>query len=253
LADGRLIRIGGDDDAQYVPLIHTPGLVQYDVIVDDQPTSPNSKEQAWFTLTQMMPFLSKLQLPPNVMFEILKYSPLPTSFVADVKKAMQQAQANPPPPDPKVVESQSKVKVAQIEAQSDQFRAQSEASSERARALAHVAAAKASSDKVQGDSVGASADAFAATAAGVKSLADAQVAMQGPHFDALKMLMDALQQEHDRNQGMQQQGFENAMTMSQQGQDMQHAQEAHDADMQQSQQDLQQSQQNGNGAANTNG
>ena len=47
IADGRLIRIGGPEDAQYVPLVHEPGLAEYDVIVDDAPTSPNQKERVW--------------------------------------------------------------------------------------------------------------------------------------------------------------------------------------------------------------
>jgi len=235
LADGRLIRIGGDDDGQYVPLVHKPGLVQYDVIVDDQPTSTNSKEQAWFTLTQMMPFLTRLQLPPNVMLEILKYSPLPSSFVADVRKALMTAQANPPPPDPKVIESQNKVKVAQIEAQADTVRAQSEAATERARALAQVASAKAEADQGAAEVAKSNAEAFATTAAGIKSLADAQAEMQGPRFDAMKLLMDALQQEHDRQQGMNQQGFENSLTLQQHNADMSQQQQAHDADMQQQQ------------------
>ena len=235
LADGRLIRIGGVDDAQYVPLIHTPDLVQYDVIVDDTPTSPNSKEQAWFTLTQMMPFLSKLQLPPNVMFEILKYSPLPTSFISDVKKAMAQQQANPPPPDPKMIEAQSKVQVAQIQAQTEMVRSQAEAQTERARALGQVAQAKAEADRGTADAAAQHAQAFATTAAGIKSLADATTEMQQPQFNALQMLMDAMQQHADRQTDVQQQGVQNNMDAAQQAQDMAHQQQMHEAQLQQTQ------------------
>jgi hypothetical protein len=238
LADGRLIRIGGADQAQYVPLVHKPGLVQYDVIVDDQPTSPNSKEQAWFALTQMMPILSRMSLPPQIMLQVLKYSPLPSSLINDVQKAMRQAQQQPPPPDPKVIEAQSKLQIAQIQSQTEQMRSQAEAQTERARALGQVAQARAEAQQSQSQIAQTNAQAFATTAQGVKSLADAQVAMQGPHFDALKMLMDALQSEADRRQQGGQQGFENAMTMQQGQQDaqqaqqgMQHAQEAHDMDM----------------------
>ena len=239
LADGRLIRIGGADEAQYVPLVHTPDLVQYDVIVDDTPTSPNSKEQAWFTLTQMMPFLSKLQLPPNVMFEVLKYSPLPTSFITDVKKAMQQQQANPPPPDPKMIEAQSKVQVAQIQAQTEMVRSQAEAQTERARALGQVATAQAEAQRGAADAAASHAQAFATTAQGIKSLADATTEMQEPRFNAVQMLMDAMQQHADRQQDQQQQGVQNNMDAQQQAQDMQHQQEMHDAQLQQMQQQAQ--------------
>jgi hypothetical protein len=40
LSDGRLVRIVGDEGAKYVPLIRQEGVAQYDVIVDDAPTSP---------------------------------------------------------------------------------------------------------------------------------------------------------------------------------------------------------------------
>src|SRR6185312_14295444 len=45
LSDGRLVRIGGQEQARYVPLVRQPGLVEYDVIVDDTPNSPNLKER----------------------------------------------------------------------------------------------------------------------------------------------------------------------------------------------------------------
>ncbi len=44
LSDGRLIRIVGQEQEQYVPLIRQPGNASYDVIVDEAPTSPNQKE-----------------------------------------------------------------------------------------------------------------------------------------------------------------------------------------------------------------
>lgn len=215
LADGRLIRVGGEENARYVPLVHTPGLVEYDVIVDDMPTSPNSKEQTWFALTQLMPFLAKMNLPPPVMLQMLKYSPLPSSFTADITKALASVQAQPPPPDPKMVEAQSKVQVANIQAQTEQMRSQAEAMTERARALGQVAQARAESDKAAAEVQSTNAQAFATTAAGIKSLADAQVELQGPRFDALQMLMDALQAEHDRQQGVQQQAFENTIALQQ--------------------------------------
>jgi Phage P22-like portal protein len=64
LSDGRLIRIVGQEGAQYVPLIHQAGLVEYDVIVDDEATSPNQKEKVWATLMQMMPMLCSARPMP---------------------------------------------------------------------------------------------------------------------------------------------------------------------------------------------
>jgi hypothetical protein len=221
LADGRLIRIGGEDNAKYVPLVHDSGLIEYDVIVDDQPTSPNSKEQAWFTLTQMMPFLAKLALPKDVIFEILKYSPLPSSFITDVKNVLNQSQQNQPP-DPAMLEAQARVKeaearvtVAQIDAQSAQMKAHGEYQTERAKALGHVAAAKAESDRAAADVQSTQAEAFKTTAQGIDFLSDAQMKQHGASFDAIQMLMEALDAEHNRQQGVAQQNFENSLTQQQ--------------------------------------
>jgi hypothetical protein len=66
LADGRLIRITGDDAAQgqYVPFQLPDDFTMYDVIVDDAPTSPNQKEAVWNRCSrQLMPFLKGMPIP----------------------------------------------------------------------------------------------------------------------------------------------------------------------------------------------
>jgi hypothetical protein len=113
LADGRLVRIGGPEQAQYIPLIHDPGLVEYDIIVDDTPSSPNVKEQAWDVLVQLMPLLSKMPVPPQVYLELLKYSPLPSTAVAKIEQIVTQ-QGSPQQQNP----------MMQARAQMDQARAQ---------------------------------------------------------------------------------------------------------------------------------
>lgn len=96
IADGRLIRIGGPEQRQYVPLIHEPGLAEYDVIVDDAPTSTNMKEKVWGALMQLFPMLRGLPIPPQFYINALKYSPTPASFVQESTKILEQ----PPPPNP---------------------------------------------------------------------------------------------------------------------------------------------------------
>ena len=114
LSDGRLIRIGGPEEAQYVPLIHQAGMVKYDVIVDDTPTSPNMKERAWATLMQMMPFLSRVPVPAPVYFELLKYSPLPETLTS---KLAQIAMSQPQQPNPAAIAAQGRVAVDQARAE----------------------------------------------------------------------------------------------------------------------------------------
>jgi hypothetical protein len=89
ISDGRLIRIVGDEGAQYVPLIRQPGLVEYDVVVDDDPTSTNQKEKVWATLMQMMPFLAD-KLEPSDLAVLFEYSPLPQSVVDTWKQKIEQ-------------------------------------------------------------------------------------------------------------------------------------------------------------------
>lgn len=110
IADGRLIRIGGPDNAQYVPLVHQPGLSEYDVIVDDAPSSPNMKERVWSMIMQMFPMLRSMPLGPQAMMELMRYSPFPASLVEKVGQAMQQ----PQPPNPAM---QGKIALDQANAQ----------------------------------------------------------------------------------------------------------------------------------------
>jgi hypothetical protein len=95
LSDGRLIRIVGEEGAKYVPLIRQPGLVDYDVVVDDEPTSPNQKEKVWATLMQMLPMLGQT-LDASDIATLAEYSPLPTAVVEKWQRKVkenEQAQA----------------------------------------------------------------------------------------------------------------------------------------------------------------
>lgn len=107
LSDGRLVRIVGDGLAEYVPLTKEEvANSEYDIIIDDAPTSPNEKEKTWQVLQPLFPMLMKAidsgQVPPTMMLEVLKYSPLPASMVDKWIKmaAQQQEQAAQQPPQP---------------------------------------------------------------------------------------------------------------------------------------------------------
>ncbi len=87
LSDGRLIRINGKDGQQYIPLLRDQMTMEYDVIVDEAPTSPNMKERVWAVLTEMLPTLlsAGISIPPD----IIKYSPLPEELQQSWMKQMQ--------------------------------------------------------------------------------------------------------------------------------------------------------------------
>ncbi|MEI3803155.1 phage portal protein [Agrobacterium sp. CCNWLW32] len=137
LSDGRLIRIVGDGKAQYVPLIRKEGSSQYDIIVDDAPTSPNEKERTWGVLLQIMPFVKQFMTPETTL-EILSYSPLPASLVQKWKEKAEEEQAkaaaNPPPPPPEEIRAQTMrekgqldIAAKQMDMQADQQSAQIDA------------------------------------------------------------------------------------------------------------------------------
>lgn len=153
LSDGRLIRIGGPSSAQYVPLLHQPGVAEYDVVVDDTPTSPNMKERTWATLISMMPFLSKMPIPPQIYLELLKYSPLPATLVEKIDQ-MAAMQAQNPQPSPQMMIAQAKVGSEQARAQVDQARARSldaDAASKQQQAAVDLAQAQAEDRRTQAD------------------------------------------------------------------------------------------------------
>jgi len=89
IADGRLIRVGGDFNAQAVQLLKDPLSMAYDLIIDESPRNPNVKMEVWGGLTQIAPILLKMgAFPP----ELLDYSPMPASLVSKLKERMVQAQ-----------------------------------------------------------------------------------------------------------------------------------------------------------------
>ena len=89
LSDGRLIKILGKSETQYVPLIKEADL-EYDIIVSDAPTSPNQREKNWQLTTQMLPFVKEMLTPP-VMLALLEDSPLPTKTIQKLQELSKQA------------------------------------------------------------------------------------------------------------------------------------------------------------------
>lgn len=98
MSDGRLVRINGQNGQQYVPLMKQPDTIKFDVIVDEMPESPNNKERVWASLQVLLPQLMQAGMPPQMLEEFIRYSPLPESFAEKMKQLMaQQAQQGPNP------------------------------------------------------------------------------------------------------------------------------------------------------------
>lgn len=147
LSDGRLIRIVGDEAAQYVPLTKRPGFVDYDVIVDESPTSPNQKEATFGVLMQVLPALMKTGVP--VPPDVLSYIPgLPQELVekwkAMIEQQKQAAQSQPPPEVQKMqAELQMNQQKAAQEMQVSQQRAQMDGQLQQQKLASEIEAARA--------------------------------------------------------------------------------------------------------------
>jgi hypothetical protein len=91
LADGRLIRIMGEDGVQQaVPLLRDQTLGDYEVIIEDAPTSPNQKQETWQFLLQLMPMFKGMMTPEAAVL-MLEYSPLPSKLVDQFKQMVEKA------------------------------------------------------------------------------------------------------------------------------------------------------------------
>lgn len=99
-ADGRLIRVVGPDGAQAIPLLKDKCLGEYDVIVDDTPTSPNQKEMNWQVIQPfLLVFKDLLAQKPQLLSVILEYSPLPQKLIDAVKQLLESQGQQPTPQD----------------------------------------------------------------------------------------------------------------------------------------------------------
>lgn len=94
LSDGRLIRIVGAKGTKVVPLLRDRTAGKYDVIIDEAPSSPNQQERVWATFVQVLPIIRDM-ITPQVLLEILPYSPFPDSFTAKMREMLSLAPTDP--------------------------------------------------------------------------------------------------------------------------------------------------------------
>jgi hypothetical protein len=82
LNDGRLIKIAGVDGEQFVPLAVNQDQ-KFDITIDESPSSPDVKDRVWALVAPMIG-----NLPPQVMSELLQFSPLPAPVVTRLQKVL---------------------------------------------------------------------------------------------------------------------------------------------------------------------
>jgi len=96
MSDGRIVRIVGQQYQGAVQLAKSVTAGEFDVTVDDAPTSPNQKEANWMVISTLLPvFKDQLMAQPEVLAMVLEYSPLPSQLVSAIKRIILAAQADP--------------------------------------------------------------------------------------------------------------------------------------------------------------
>jgi hypothetical protein len=142
LADGRLIRIMGEDGTQEaVPLLRDQTLGDYEVIIEDAPTSPNQKQETWQFLLQLMPMFKNMMTPEAAVL-MLEYSPLPSKLVDQFKQMVEKASQ---PGEDQQMEKQLQIAGAKAQINKD------DASADASRAKAILDLANAVGTVVQAD------------------------------------------------------------------------------------------------------
>lgn len=111
ISDGRLVRIAGPGLGKYVPLVKEQLDFDYDIVVDDTPTSPAQRERTFSLIVNLLPQLLQAGIP--VPPEILDYSPLPASLVRDWQKLINEPSPNA---EAEKIKEEVRLQLAQLEA-----------------------------------------------------------------------------------------------------------------------------------------
>jgi hypothetical protein len=126
LSDGRLIRILGEDSAQYIQLVRQADA-KFDIILDDAPTAPNQKERTWQLVQNVLPMVANLNPPPEFWTEVIKFAPIPSSMAEKLVAVLQKGGE----PD-QYQEMLKALNVEEVKSRIDENRSQAEANKARA-------------------------------------------------------------------------------------------------------------------------
>jgi hypothetical protein len=111
ISDGRLIKVVGQNgNPKYMPLVRRDDTVEYDLVVDQSPTSPDFREKTWEAMQQILPVMMKegIPIPPS----IFDFAPLPSNVAAEFKQLMQNRGKIPPQVQQKFEEMQQALQQA---------------------------------------------------------------------------------------------------------------------------------------------
>lgn len=78
-----------------VPFMQDPQAATYDIIVDEMPSTPNSKAETFNVLTKLMPIMQSMGMSPPS--DLINYMPLPATLVEKWRGELAQRTEQPDP------------------------------------------------------------------------------------------------------------------------------------------------------------
>jgi hypothetical protein len=124
--EGTLVMINGETSKQYVPIIKKQLSLNFDVVVDEAPTSVNQQERVWAVLEGMIPQLLQSGIP--ITPKVLDYSPLPPDLVAAWKKMLE-----PTPEKQQMQQRTEQATVAKVESEVQKNQTQAQLNAAKAQ------------------------------------------------------------------------------------------------------------------------
>lgn len=201
--DQTLIRVEGPQGAQYVPLMKQGATAQFDVIVDEAPSSPNLKEQVFGVLQTLAPQLQALGL--KLPLDTLDYLPLPDSLIQAIREANGQQEGQQQDPQMALVQQQMQLDAmkAQAQQQLDQAKLKFETELQQAKLLAdHQAQQRRLELDQHVADTKAQTDALAQMIKAMQVQAQTAGALPGDVARTMQMLQDTVVQQHEQLQGL---------------------------------------------------
>ena len=210
LPQGQLVRITNPKSGQeqFVPLIADQDVQRYDVIVDEAPAGPNQKERVWQTVLSLGQVMGALQgLPPQALFKILEYSPLPSSLVAELREMVMGGASGQDPAQAQALQQQA-MQAAQTMQAAQVAKVQSEAVLAQARAQQALTDAQVKAQEAQIAQPQMALDAQVKTTQVAAQIAKAQAdamraqleAQQAPLDQSLRLREQARVEREDERQ-----------------------------------------------------
>lgn len=113
LSDGRLVRMVGQQGAEYIKLVQRdPDMIEYDLFVDEASTARDVKERTFAVMMAMIPQLAAVGVPfPE---EIIDYVPIPESLREKWKQKIAQSKQQGRPPSPEQIKMQGALQLQQV-------------------------------------------------------------------------------------------------------------------------------------------